>query len=80
MTSADGGAKLIARVVGSSIEELAAAAREVAGETAAVSISGEWAIEILAAGRRGRRLRRLSERPTHAGLGRPFDRTCERPS
>lgn len=40
----------IARAVGSSIEELAAAAREVAGETAAVSISGECVIEILAAG------------------------------
>ena len=41
--------KLIARA-GCSIEELAAAAREVAGEAAAVSVSGEWVIEILAAG------------------------------
>lgn len=42
--------KLIARDAGRSIEELAAAAREVAGEAAAVSVSGEWVIEILAAG------------------------------
>jgi hydroxymethylpyrimidine pyrophosphatase-like HAD family hydrolase len=42
--------KLIARDAGCSIEELAAAAREVAGEAAAVSVSGEWVIEILAAG------------------------------
>jgi Cof subfamily protein (haloacid dehalogenase superfamily) len=42
--------KLIARDAGRSIEDLAAAAREAAGEAAAVSVSGEWVIEILAAG------------------------------
>ncbi len=42
--------KLIARDAGRSIEELAAAAREVAGEAATISVSGEWVIEILAAG------------------------------
>jgi Cof subfamily protein (haloacid dehalogenase superfamily) len=42
--------KLIARDAGCSIEELADAAREVAGEAATVSVSGEWVIEILAAG------------------------------
>jgi hydroxymethylpyrimidine pyrophosphatase-like HAD family hydrolase len=42
--------KLVARDPGCSIEELAAAAREVAGAAATVSVSGGWVIEILAAG------------------------------
>ncbi|MGH3083778.1 MAG: HAD hydrolase family protein [Gaiellaceae bacterium] len=42
--------KLVARDAGCSIEELAAAAREVAGAAVTVSVSGGWVIEILAAG------------------------------
>jgi Cof subfamily protein (haloacid dehalogenase superfamily) len=42
--------KLIARDPSCSIEELAAIAREVAGDDAAVSISGEWVVEVAAAG------------------------------
>lgn len=42
--------KLFARNVSCSIAELAAAARDIAAENASVSVSGEWAIEIAAAG------------------------------
>ena len=42
--------KLIARDTARSVAELAAAAREVAGENAAVSVAGEWVVEISAAG------------------------------
>lgn len=42
--------KLIARDASCSVADLAAAAREVAGVTAAVAISGEWVVEISAAG------------------------------
>ena len=42
--------KLIARDATCSVAELAAAAREVAGDTAAVAMSGEWVVEISAAG------------------------------
>jgi Cof subfamily protein (haloacid dehalogenase superfamily) len=42
--------KLIARDATCSVTELALAAREVAGAEAAVSVSGEWVIEIAAAG------------------------------
>jgi Cof subfamily protein (haloacid dehalogenase superfamily) len=42
--------KLIARDATCSVAELAAVAREVAGDTAAVAMSGEWVVEISAAG------------------------------
>ena len=42
--------KLIARDTTCSIEELTAVAREVAGDDAAASFSGEWVVEIAAAG------------------------------
>lgn len=42
--------KLIARDAGRPVDELAAVVRDVAGEAAAVSFSGEWVVEICAAG------------------------------
>lgn len=42
--------KLIARDATCSVAELAAAAREVAGDAAAVAMSGEWVVEISATG------------------------------
>jgi Cof subfamily protein (haloacid dehalogenase superfamily) len=42
--------KLIARDTTCPVDELAAAAREVAGDSAAVGVSGKWVVEISAAG------------------------------
>jgi Cof subfamily protein (haloacid dehalogenase superfamily) len=42
--------KLMARDATCSVDDLAAAAREVAGDSAAVAISGKWVVEISAAG------------------------------